>query len=530
MISYNEILTVIETFVDGHKFDLRFEAEFYEQLPNLSTEDLVFPIVFVEPLDGDTGNNTDVTEINVYCLDRLRKDRKNTNDVISDTKQILSQDLTRWLEEGQQDIEIDRSYPATPHNNYLLDYTAGWSMRIRVQNERISICEVPYEGSEPTPVECDPVTVENSDSDILGTPASGSTFTVGDSVITLDDSDGNTLNTTNVPAEDTETIVAGDTNVQNSDGSYNVDVLAEGSLVVPDLNVSNSDDSYSVNVPATIDHEVPDTSVRSYNSLINVIDSSFYPSAVNGQVTIGDSEITLNSSAFLDVPATVTQDIELLDQNTDPIVPDSVVGNVITVDIPEGGAQSTMLMGTGLQTSYRTGDDKDINAGRENGSFYVLSSNNPFGNTDRFTDTLGGQTYANDIVIDWAHRDYTAGTVLSYYRVLRVATSWNDAIDTALALSITGFTTGWYLPNMVELNNLIQVSTDATVILYPLNYAPFNFTNNLNYWTSTTRPISTPQAIKFFNNSAYANNTAAKTTAGYSHFYARHTLLTELGL
>lgn len=196
---------------------------------------------------------------------------------------------------------------------------------------------------------------------------------------------------------------------------------------------------------------------------------------------------------------------------------------------PLVGSTSTMLMGSGLQTSYRTGDDKSIDAGREV-DFFTLSTANGFGNTDRFTDTLGGQTYANDIVIDWAHRDYTANTVLSYYRVLRVATNWDDAIDTALALSVTGFTSGWYLPNVIELFNLVQVSTDVTVVLYPLNYAPFNFTNNLNYWTSTTRPISTTQALKFFNNSAYAISTAAKSTAGYSHFYARHTLLTELGL
>ena len=197
---------------------------------------------------------------------------------------------------------------------------------------------------------------------------------------------------------------------------------------------------------------------------------------------------------------------------------------------PFVGSTSTMLMGSGLQTSYRTGDDKDISAGRESGSFFVLDVDNPFANTDRFTDTLGGQTYANDIVLDWAHRDYTATTVLTYYRVERIATSWDDAIDTSLALSVTGFTSGWYLPNMLELNNLIQVSTDATVILYPLSYSPFNFTNNTNYWTSTTRPVATNQAIKFFNNSAYGLSVAGKYLSGYYHFYARHTLLSELGL
>ena len=204
-----------------------------------------------------------------------------------------------------------------------------------------------------------------------------------------------------------------------------------------------------------------------------------------------------------------------------------------TVEVPDpvsGGAKSTMLMGSGLQTSYRTGDDKSINAGRENGSFFTLIDANPFGNNDRFTDTLGTQVYANDIVLDWAHRDYENELVLSYYRVERVATSWDDAIDTALALSVPGFASGWYLPNIEELNNLIQMSTDPTVNLYPLTFAPFNLSINTNFWTSTTRPISTSQALKFFNNSTYAFGTVAKTTGGYTHIYARHTTLTELGL
>ena len=159
MISYNEVLLLLEAFADGHKFRPRFYSEFREQLPNLSTEDLTFPIMFVEPLSGNTQENVGIIEFNVYCLDRIRKDRKNLNDVLSDTKQILSQDLTRWMEEGQQFVEVDRSYPAQAVNNYLLDYTAGWSMRLAVQVERISICEVPFDGSGLVPIQCEGGTV-----------------------------------------------------------------------------------------------------------------------------------------------------------------------------------------------------------------------------------------------------------------------------------------------------------------------------------------------------------------------------------
>jgi hypothetical protein len=62
------------------------------------------------------------------------------------------------------------------------------------------------------------------------------------------------------------------------------------------------------------------------------------------------------------------------------------------------------LMKTGQTTSYRTGDDGNIQAGRAT-SFSVLAENNPFGNTNRFTDELGGQTYTNNIMIDWSTFD-----------------------------------------------------------------------------------------------------------------------------
>jgi hypothetical protein len=62
------------------------------------------------------------------------------------------------------------------------------------------------------------------------------------------------------------------------------------------------------------------------------------------------------------------------------------------------------LMKTGQTTSYRTGDDGDLEAGRDT-DFFTLDAA-PLHNdgsatlnttTNRFTDTLGGSTYADDI-------------------------------------------------------------------------------------------------------------------------------------
>jgi hypothetical protein len=147
------------------------------------------------------------------------------------------------------------------------------------------------------------------------------------------------------------------------------------------------------------------------------------------------------------------------------------------------------LMKTAQTTSYRTGDDGDFEAGRAT-SFTVLASNNPFGNTNRFTSELGTQTYTNNIVIDWS--TYNGSTVLGYRRTpSATAVNWNGAIDGALAVSIGTFTTGWRLTNIRELMNIMNFQNGNGNYLYLLQYAPFNITDNL--WSST--------AVQGFGNS-----------------------------
>jgi hypothetical protein len=165
------------------------------------------------------------------------------------------------------------------------------------------------------------------------------------------------------------------------------------------------------------------------------------------------------------------------------------------------------LMKTGQTTSYRTGDDGDLEAGRAT-SFTVLASNNPFGNTNRFTDELGGSTYTNNIVIDWS--TYNGSTVNGYRRNLTGANiTWDSAIDTCLALSIGTFTTGWRLFNANEMMSLIRWGGTAA-----LNYAPFNISVGVSIWCSTTLPYNSGYAM-LFQNTTYQMLYQSKTVGAY---------------
>jgi hypothetical protein len=165
------------------------------------------------------------------------------------------------------------------------------------------------------------------------------------------------------------------------------------------------------------------------------------------------------------------------------------------------------LMKTGQTTSYRTGDDGDIEAGRAT-NFTTLESNNPFGNTDRFTDELGRQTYTNNIVIDWS--TYNGATVLGYDRTVRGLSTWNTAIDTALTLNTGGFSTGWRLPNIREYQNIFlwEVALSGN----PFNYSPMNISTSGNFATSTTRQSTSTQNIFISNSTNPSYGGISKTT------------------
>ncbi len=171
---------------------------------------------------------------------------------------------------------------------------------------------------------------------------------------------------------------------------------------------------------------------------------------------------------------------------TSPITPESVtvVGNDVEVEVASSGAAPSgrELMKTGQTTSYRTGDDGDLQEGRDV-DFFTLDYINPFGNTNRFTDELGGTAYANNIVIDWSTYNAATGKVLGVYRIIFGNNNINvdDLIDTCLAHSIGVYTTGWRLWNAKEAENFIR----RQVGVRPFNYFPINIDNNIEFLTST---------------------------------------------
>lgn len=190
------------------------------------------------------------------------------------------------------------------------------------------------------------------------------------------------------------------------------------------------------------------------------------------------------------------------DPAPDVCLPVTVTDGATTTDVPAGGTytcagggglatESAKLIKTGQTTSYRTGDDGDLENGRAT-DFNTLPGNNPFGTNARFTDELGGQTYTSGIVLDWSTYD---GSAVLGYGVLQSANSWNSAIDNSIAYSLGGFASGWRLANLNELQNIANRSLGTVT-----NYTPFNNASATPIWSSTTWVTNATYAFSLNNN------------------------------
>lgn len=137
---------------------------------------------------------------------------------------------------------------------------------------------------------------------------------------------------------------------------------------------------------------------------------------------------------------------------------------------------------TGQTTSYASGDDGDLEEGRLT-DFTTLDWTNPFGNTNRFTDELGGQNYVNSVVIDWSTYNQVDLKVIGFEVLSRSALTFVNAMAFGTSLSIGGFV-GWRVPNYKEtqIPYSIENGYDWDLSFPNLTWA----LKGSNHWTSST--------------------------------------------
>lgn len=214
--------------------------------------------------------------------------------------------------------------------------------------------------------------------------------------------------------------------------------------------------------------------------------------------TVDTDTATNTGLLFLDVPmsfngsatagALVGGSKSITVQDTDGTQVGTVINDEqlnLTVEVAKPGINVANTIKTGITTSFYANDDGATQRGRLT-DFTTLDFTNPFGNNNRFTDDLGGQAYASDVVIDWAFYNQITGNVHGWKRTMQPKVTQADHMA-GVPYTFAGYS-DWTIPNINELASLAFIGSAGRDYL---NYAPFNLvqgsnpTDYLALWSSS---------------------------------------------
>jgi hypothetical protein len=491
----------------------------------------------------------DIVDISKDAIDNtaLGQFRGNDNeqDVLNTQFAVIAR-LLKVLESGDLFTELyqlDGNPNIEPFTERFENYLAGWvaSFDVLIPNDMTS---------------CDAATIPSPDCE--------------DATAITTDSLGNQLYSNSIPSGATETQVIQDSTylVEYVNGTpiESGSILAEGSVTVQVPNPVTCADA-TVNVNSVFWDNVPSGGTE--NVIVRQSTGSTQVGSIQGQYfRIADSTAVLKDTSgttisttsikaeatedivapdtTLEVNGTIegtvisgsTVDIQLSDSGG-VVTPTSVtqVGTDFQVVLPDAAAtprSTATLMRTGQTTVYRTGDDADTSSEGRDTDFFTLDSA-PLHNdgsatlnttTARFTDELGGQTYANDIVLDWS--TWNGSTLLGYSRVnIATGNTWEQAIDNSLTYSLGTFTSNWRLSNIKEIINILNYQNTRTTLL---NYAPLNLSSSSRiYWSSTTI-VGTTTAVYAFSNTGLIVQQSKTSSAFFTYIPVRTFSLSTLNV
>jgi hypothetical protein len=500
MTSYITLLSKIEQFCNAHLQIKKYGGEFREQMPNFSTKDEKYPVVFVEPVSDLEDLNTNQFSINVYCVDIIQKDRANLNTIVSDCQLILKDMYVYYTNDMDAQLDVVGTSTMTPINNFDLDYVAGWVMSITFEVATYGPCEIPMEPITPNPpIVCEDGNVENSDGSYTATVESGGLLVLPDVHLVVLDQNENVLSDEYYPSVQDEIISV--TIPECEPATYDL------YNSVPTLITSGSIDCGD---NATI--TAPDGIVHIKKEDDGTIANVSTPSNATTEYIIQNNDITVNGGSLFTIHAEEPLDIRLKNQTGGTITPQSVThnGNQDHVDIVINTSSfmpvGATLQKTGQTTSYNALDDGATQRGRLT-NFTTLPFNNPHGNTNRFTNKNGNQGYGGGVAIDWS--TYNGSTVLAYYFGDSTTRTWATQLSQYANSTIEGLN-GWRLFNIYEAMNIMNFSFPGG-FLY--NYAPFNLTRRYMF-VSTNQTGTAAIATETAGPNPFASTSKTNTAWG----------------
>ena len=546
MQTYNQIIKLNRQFADAHYQIKTFgNGEAYNIVLHDKENWFTYPLMWMEDLSQNFNDNEFTYNFRVYFVAQVAQVRDeetdlestNENEVKSDMIQCAQDLLSFWAKDTTYpELDLIKTGSIQTFTDKFSDRVTGCSVDLKLkQGFRYNKCAIPMSGVTPPPsVVCLPVQISiNSVSfaeissgaslDIpiqyqngtpIGTNVDGiiqipNPITCADVIVNI-----NGELWAEVPSGDTENIIVrqstGSTQVGEIQGAYYR--IADSVAVLKDT-AGTTISSTDIKAEDSANIVAPDATVN-----LNGVFNQTVVSGGTADVIVGNSEITINGAAFDSLVPEEALNV-IVEYATAGAV-GTIVGGTVVIPDPVIANNSASLFKTGANVSYQAQDDGALQFG--NGvDFFTLNANNPFGNLNRFTDSLGTQIYANGIVIDWSTWNVGGATVRAYYNTLNAADTLTNQLDNQ-PYTQASFT-GWYVCNYKELTNIFNFSITRDY----MNYAPFNHSIGV---ASTRVWVSTRDSATVGIYYGGLSITVGNHSGSYQALITREFTLTELGL
>ncbi len=506
-MTYNQIIEInrafsvahdmIHNFGNGEEYDIGLDDKESPYRYNIMwMRDLASPIVTgLESFSFRVYFLGLVTELEHREGDLISTNR---NEVMSDMRSVAIDFLAYWKQNTvYKDLRFSVTTNIIPHEYFTPDGLFGVQIDVQFQfTQSFNKCIIPMSGI-PTP-ESQDVSIYGNDT-LMVTVACGNNYE-----FEIRNESGDLVGTWNA--------ITKIWTVPDGGGSASIDISLNSNLVFEDqttnldIEIVDSTDSPTGNWNGT-KFEIDNSTIN-----INTVEMVSTPPAsivdllvkksdgttntgskVGANWQIGDVTQTVNGASITNNKAETSKAITIRYANNDPVTVTTITDTetVFIGEVPNPLNTSNPFK-TGQTTSYVANDDGALERGN-GASFTTLSHNNYFGNTNRFTDDLGGQTYTSNWVIDWATWNQVTGSFLMWYKTAQAGATWTNAMA-GQPYNVGGFA-DCYLPNATEIRQLYNFELASA-----LNYAPFNYTvvgTASNLWTSTTVPSAPTTAIAF---------------------------------
>jgi surface protein len=354
IITRRQIAGLLQTIASSH---FQINTFGWGDVPELlGRQHTIYPFMMVTPESPVMGEGEVTHPFRISIADRLQKGLENIEEVDSDMYQVLRDVITQIDNVAYQDMRVELPLTIDPFRSEDAQDVYGFSGVVNIiVDENYDQCaipsdDVPFDPNPPTQI-CLPALIENSDSTYVVNVASGGSLILPDVDILVVDINDNPLDTSTIPSVKNHIIdvVCNPGTVENSDSSYSDTVLSGGTLTLPDITVTDSDGSTFTqpsvtNVTCTLS---PDADVENSDASYSV------QVAAGATLTLPDQDIEVNGVLEGDIPSVGTIEIEVNDEDGNPLAPDNVTitGRKVEIDVNTLDYDKTafvMLVNTGI--------------------------------------------------------------------------------------------------------------------------------------------------------------------------------------